>query len=306
MKTLTNTSRIVIARSYGQLGNRLFLYAHFIAAAREYGVTVSNPCFAEYANLFPATNDDLWCRYPCVNANLVDANLDVPSARRRRWLSKAAYLTARAIGISGLGKSRCEVLRLRGDEECDLGGDVFANLLATGRTILADGWLFRSETLLQKHSDAIRNHFQIQPEHRQKVNQTIAKIRQSADVVVGVHIRHGDYATYLGGKYFYPVAQYAEIMRKVAVQFPAQRVAFMVCSNAKIHPNDFDGLNVHYGPGHLVEDMYSFAETNLIVGPPSTYTSWASFYGNVPLIVVKQSDQDIDVAAIMIQQRQAA
>ena len=32
---------IVIARSYGQLGNRLFLYAHMIAAAREYGTSVA-------------------------------------------------------------------------------------------------------------------------------------------------------------------------------------------------------------------------------------------------------------------------
>ncbi len=55
---------IVIARSFGQLGNRLFLYGHFIAAAAEYGVTLANPCFAEYAHLFPSTANDLWCRYP--------------------------------------------------------------------------------------------------------------------------------------------------------------------------------------------------------------------------------------------------
>ncbi len=296
-----SSSQIIIARSYGQLGNRLFLYAHFIAAAREHNVSLANPCFAEYAHLFPATENDLWCRYPAVES---DGN--PPSAKRRAVLSRAAYLGGRLVGATGLMKSRYEVIRLRDPDTCDLDGDDFRESLQSGRKILADGWLFRSESLLQKHAKVVRQHFQIQPEHRQNVDQAIAKVRQSADVVVGVHIRHGDYATYLGGKYFYPVSEYAAAMRRIEAQFPAQRVAFLVCSNAKIHPNDFDGLNVHYGPGHIVEDMYSFAETDLLIGPPSTYTAWASFYGDVPLAFMQSSDQSIDVAEIMSQRKQAA
>ena len=52
---------IVIVRNFGQLGNRLLLSAHLIAAAREYGVTLVNPSFAEYAQYFPSTASD-WPR----------------------------------------------------------------------------------------------------------------------------------------------------------------------------------------------------------------------------------------------------
>ena len=295
------SSQIIIARSYGQLGNRLFLYAHFIAAAHEHGVSLSNPCFAEYAHLFPATEKDLWCRYPALKKDTLP-----PSTKHRAILSRVSYLAGRVLGVTGLMKSRYKVLRLRGTETCDLDGDDFRGLLQEGRKILADGWLFRSEQLLQKHADIIRQHFEIQPEHRNNVNQLIAKVRQSADVVVGVHIRHGDYANYLGGKYFYPVSDYAAAMRKIEAQFPAQRVAFLVCSNAKIHPNDFNGLNVNYGPGQIVEDMYTFAETDLLIGPPSTYTAWASFYGEVPLAFMQQADETINVGEIMSQRKKAA
>ena len=294
------TPRIMIARSYGQLGNRLFLYGHLLAAAKEYGVTLANPCFAEYAHLFPATAGDLWCRFPVIDQ--CDAAV---SPHRRRILSKATYLAARLLGRTGAMKSRYDVLRLRSSDQCDLESDELTGRLQNGRTLLVDGWLFRSERLFHKHADAVRKHFQIQPIHRHNVDQAIARIRQSADVIVGVHIRHGDYKTFLGGKYFYPVSQYVDLMRSVASQFSGQRVAFLVCSNAKLHPNDFDGLDVHFGPGHLVEDMYCFAECDLLIGPPSTYTLWASIYGKTHLHVMNKPHSTMDVSD-MFQSKQAA
>ncbi|MGB7324862.1 MAG: hypothetical protein WBD31_08310, partial [Rubripirellula sp.] len=47
--TAPETSMIVIARNFGQLGNRLLLSANLIAAAREHGVQLLNPSFAGYA-----------------------------------------------------------------------------------------------------------------------------------------------------------------------------------------------------------------------------------------------------------------
>jgi hypothetical protein len=36
-----------------------------------------------------------------------------------------------------------------------------------------------------------------------------------------------------------------------------------------------------------VEDLYAFAGCDLLVGPPSTFTAWAAFYGEVPLLHVE-------------------
>lgn len=284
---------IVIARSYGQLGNRLFLYAHMIAAARQHNTIVANPCFAEYAHLFCNTQNDLWCRYPAVSSERA------PSLVQRKWLSKSVYLAARALSISGCNSYPMNIIRLRGDEACDLDGDAFASLAAQRRHLLAQGWLFRSEKLLNEHAVAIRSHFRILPKYQAAVDGAITQIRAKADVVVGVHIRHGDYKTFLDGKYFFTVEQYAAMMHQVADQFPGQRVAFLVCSNAKMCPDDFAGLNVCYGSGHIIEDLYSFAQCDLLIGPPSTYTGWASFYGSVPICEIESADQRIDAQMIM-------
>jgi hypothetical protein len=47
------------------------------------------------------------------------------------------------------------------------------------------------------------------------------------------------------------------------------------------------------GTGHLVEDLYSFTHCDYLIGPPSTFTSWASFYGRVPLCRVESPEMPI-------------
>ncbi|MGI9472137.1 MAG: hypothetical protein ACR2NZ_11420 [Rubripirellula sp.] len=287
-------SMIVIARNYGQLGNRLFLYAHFIAAAQEYGVSVVNPCFSEYADLFPATAGDLWCRYPLRES----VSAAQPAALRRKALSKSVYLSAKTMSTLGLKEFPFRIIRLRGDETCDLGSDEFSAAAGGKRPVLASGWLFRSERLLKKHAASVRTHFRVAETHRQSIDRLMGRLRRESDLVVGVHIRHGDYATFMNGRYFYSLKEYSDAMRNIADQFPGKRVSFLVCGNAKFAADDFDGLSVTPGPGHIIEDMYALAETDLMFGPPSTYTGWAAFYGDTPLSVMETANEEIDVTAL--------
>ena len=88
------------------------------------------------------------------------------------------------------------------------------------------------------------------------------------------------------------------MMHNIADQFPTRKIAFLLCSNGKFNHADFNGLKVRPGPGHLVEDMYSLAETDFMVGPPSTYTEWASFYGQKPLLVMNSVEVPIDATVV--------
>lgn len=284
---------IVIARSYGQLGNRLFLYGHFIAAAAEYGVKLANPCFAEYAHLFPATAHDPWCRYP-----VEPAAGRIPSLRSRQLLAKSVYLAARGLSLVGLGGGPIRVLRIKGDQSVDLGDHEFA-ATAWSRHVLAQGWLFRSERLFQKHAAEVRKHFRIGQDHQARVDQLLSSLRDQADVVVGVHVRHGDYATFMDGKYFYTVTQYASMMQQIVEQLSPRRVAFLVSGNAVLNPRDFAGMRVRFGTGELIEDLYALAAVDLLIGPPSTFTGWASFYGDVPLQMLESADDPIDVSDLL-------
>lgn len=284
---------IIIARNFGQLGNRLFLYGHFIAAAAEYGVKVANPCFAEYAHLFPATSHDLWCRYP-----VEPVVGEPPSLRSRKWLSKAVYLAARGLSLTGLGRAPIRVIRIKGEQRFDLGDHDFAALVWR-RHVMAQGWLFRSEPLFQKHADKIRAHFRLGGSHQAAVDRLITSLRSEAEVVVGIHVRQGDYATFLDGKYFYTVSQYASVMRDIQDQLAPRRVSFLVCGNGHWDRRDFAGLPLRFGTGQLVEDLYALSAVDVLVGPPSTFSAWASFYGDVPLVMMESAEEAIDVRSLV-------
>src|SRR6185369_5570446 len=85
------------------------------------------------------------------------------------------------------------------------------------------------------------------------------------------------------GKYLYEVAQYAAWIRQAAEQFPGRKVAFLVCGDEPRRAEEFPGLTIGSGTNSPVGDMFAFAKCDRILGPPSTFSQWASFDGNKPL-----------------------
>jgi hypothetical protein len=123
----------------------------------------------------------------------------------------------------------------------------------------------------------------------------VERLRQKAEVIVGVHIRHGDYAGWRGGRYFFPASRYAAWMRELAEQFPRGTVGFLVCSNQPQKAEEFPGLLVEFGPGIAVQDLYALSQCDYIMGPVSSFSQWASFYGNKPLFYLRDTEAKIEL-----------
>jgi hypothetical protein len=273
---------IIITRRIGRLGNRLLLFAHFIACARENNVAVCNPSFHEYARYFAATRHDWWCRYEplCPDRGHRRA---VPWEATRTLLYHAAYLPPRCLAALKCTDWPVKVIRISMEESYDLGSREFSQLLQTRRVVLVQGWPFRDGAALRRHAGAVREYFRPIHEHVVNVSRIIASARARGDVLVGVHCRQGDYKTAYGGKYWYTIQQYQAVLRRIERFFAPRKVSFLVCGNGPQFREALAHLNVSWGSGHLVEDMYAFAECDYLVGPPSTFTGWASFYGKVPI-----------------------
>ncbi len=275
---------MIIARRYGQLGNRLLLFANLIAAARHYGVELRNPCFAEYADLFPSTRHDLWCRY-VAHLNRLSSDTvvgQVPSLRRRSLLMNGIHASTNAMNAIGMRHYPAKVIQLRSGQNCDLEGDQFRSAVESGRTLLLQGWRFRGPRLLQEHWSQIREFFSISPFDQEAIRRTMHQARRESDLVIGVHIRRGDYAQFQGGRYCFEDQLYAEWMHSVCEQLPGRKVQFLVCSHEQLNLKNFSGLNITPGPGSALRDMYALAETDWMMGPPSTFTTWAAFVGQKP------------------------
>lgn len=272
---------LVVASKPGQLGNRLFQFASLVGGAREHGFRVANPAFDEYAELFEATRRDLFCRYP------PRASRAPTGPRARRLLYLLCYYAARLLVRLGVDTGRLRAVALDWEERLDLCDPKFLARVRPGQLFFLQGWLIRDEQAVERHADAIREFLRPRAEFAENVAGLVARARRGADVLVGVHVRHGDYRTYKGGKYFYGLDTYAALMRRAEELFAGRRVAFLVCSNAEHGAETFAPFAHTRGTGHLVEDLYALARCDYLLGPPSTFSMWASFYGEVPLYTVE-------------------
>lgn len=275
---------IVIIGKTGQTANRLFLFAHLVAFAAEHGLCVSNPAFDEYGPYFEGTQRDVFSRFPAQASRLA------PTLARRRTLYKALIFLVTRFSKVRLPKLTA-LFYLDGLNCCELSSPEFQAAVKGHALLFVSGWRFRDLALFDKHADEIRRFFQPVAAHRENVAALIERCRDGAEVLIGVHIRRGDYKEFSGGRYFYSHADYAGLMGRAQALFPGQRVRFLICSNEPVPAECFQEFDYRLGTNHLVEDMYSFAGCDYLLGPESTYTMWASFYGQVPLYRVYALDQ---------------
>ncbi|MEM6469205.1 MAG: alpha-1,2-fucosyltransferase [Planctomycetota bacterium] len=284
----------IVARKYGQLANRLFLFANLIGAARHYGVELRNPCFAEYADLFPSTRHDLWCRYrEHLKETREKTRRTAPSLRSRIALMHAISSGSKWLGRAGILQRRYKVMELKSGESCELLGNAFRDMASSRATLLLRGWLFRSQ-LVMDHRDAICDFFRLDHANEQLVEKHVRACRQDCDVLVGVHIRRGDYRQFQGGRYFYDDQTYASWMNRIQEQLSPLRVRFLVCSHQDFDEKVYQGLRITRGPGSAITDLYSLAQTDWMIGPPSTFTAWAAYYGLKPRIELQSASEVFD------------
>ncbi|MEW6252690.1 MAG: hypothetical protein AB1716_18795 [Planctomycetota bacterium] len=272
---------IVVTGEYGQLGNRLIVFANLIAAAQEHGLRVANPAFHAYAELFEGTRGDPLCRYPRVRSWL-------PAGRRTREAMHAALDTARRYirrlrRRTGVLPPFLRTLEIGWERRCDLDGPEFLEPARRAGLLLVRGWRFRAERSFERHAEAIRTFFAPAEPQRARIAAGVRELRRGVDLLVGVHIRQGDYRTFLGGRFYHPTRHYAALLRGLRREFEGRRVRFVPCSNEPQDATAFDGVDVACGPGDVLGDLYTLAACDYLVAPPSTYSMWASFYGETPL-----------------------
>lgn len=128
------------------------------------------------------------------------------------------------------------------------------------------------------------------------VENVIYNKKVNFDVIVGIHIRLGDYKTYMNGKYYYSLKEYNIIMKKMQDLLPNKKVAFFISSNEFIDFSVFDTCSCFSLPkSSAIKDLYGLGLTDYILGPPSTFSGWASFYGKVPLYFIENTKEEFSI-----------
>ena len=157
------------------------------------------------------------------------------------------------------------------------------------------GWSTRTDIrYLAQTMPELKRIFRPKDEIMNKAEGLAADMRQSSDILIGVHIRRGDYATWNEGQFFYTLEEYHQFMLRVQQLYKDKKVSFFISSNEDFSLEVFKDCDCRrFGkePSGAILDLYTLSLCDRIIGPFSSYSRWASFIGEVPLCFLETRDQ---------------
>jgi hypothetical protein len=259
-------------KKFGRLGNRLFLAAHLVAFSRYGKVPVALKFFSQYRDTFPYFKNDPTCMFPAEQRH-VQRNLSLLSMRTAGYahlVPTVRFWDERDVVFDG--------------KDC---ADPRVQRMLSSRCVIFEGWRFRSLATIRGIMPEIRRVFA--PDNRaiETAQRSITRARESCDLTVGVHIRWEDYR---GTPQFFDLPEYLESMKEIENILSPAKVGFVVCSPEKLTAESFPRNSLICEGRRSVDDLYTLAECNYLIGPASTFSGWASFFGGIPLFMMRKGE----------------
>lgn len=315
-----NMKTLVFTHGGGRLGNQLInqinLLGFWSECSDEFNVV--NLSFSRYAPEYYGSAEECWLGNVEVDRSLRaafrllgDGFDQAPGHKLKNFwntlrcvsLHSIAALRSDAQSIlagstvkRGVPGTQVEGLNL--DDPSDL-----TLLRAQNLTMLA-GWAVRSWRLVRKHRETIRNRVTPNRRYMQRAEQFVSRLRSGVDRVIGVLIRQSDYRTWNEGQYYFNTSQYAEWMNQIDQRMEGSNL-FIVASEVPQPADAFEDVSSVFatgeavGSGHYLESFAELALCDLVLTPPSTFSTLAAFVGDVPIVplyrdVEKQGFEKLD------------
>lgn len=213
---------LIINDKHGQLCNRLWGYSFFIAFAYKYKIKIFIPQFREYTSYF----EDLGClsnvyfwinKYPEKIDNLIFEVYKylIKIIRVVNYIVNLKYFR---IYIDNKNWTR---------EKWD-----FELLKKENRIIFMGSWYHQKEVNnLIENKEIIKKLFRPKIAHIRRVDELIDEIKGENDIIIGIHIRRGDYKIFYNGAYVFDDETYKKYMKMLQTIFCDKIICFYLSSN---------------------------------------------------------------------------
>ena len=269
---------VAVFYRYGRLGNRLFTFSNLIAFAEYSKVPIMVPAFSEYRASFPFFRDSSACVF-----------LPESSSHHDGYAPFLMSLLAR-IGLIPTVRF-WEDRHVFFDQEDS--HDPRVSAMITSPNIVFEGWNFRSRHAIMKSRSTICRVFRPSESIEESATRRIEEARKTADVTIGVHVRWGDYQ---GSDLYFTKEEYALRMSELRSLLRPSKVGFVLFCADRIDTEGLPKDSRVCPPGTPEEDLFSLAKCDYLLGPPSTFSMWASFYGGHPLFVMRHGVDFTDIS----------
>jgi len=303
---------IVLQHNEGQLANQLWLLSHLTAYALEHNYDLDIWCFYQYAKFFEyqfVKNKFISFLFYKTFPTFVFKNKNLFRFFRKIYriiykilvIYPIKFLFPKKIVDSSKGKIFLDTVE---KPEIIKKFETDPNF----NTIYTIDWNFFAPSLLEKHRNQIKEIFKPQKQFRYLIEKEINEIRKNFDYVIGIHLRFeepGDSYTWFKlktneldeesitseGFIYYATNQnlsYIKELIEIFIDFKnldKSKTAILIVSNAKnLDLKIFDDLNIFYSPRHFIQDLFLLSRCDIILGCKSSFCSYASYYGNIPII----------------------
>ena len=185
------------------------------------------------------------------------------------------------------------------------------DIMLQKRMLVVTGWEAHWYDLFLKYKAEILELFAFRPEIEEKVveamnmnhgdcppvirSQSSLLTDRTVPMILGVHIRRGDYATFHDGKFFFSDEQYVNVIRRFLTLHPDRQVKVFICGNDPKLDKDYyrrelPSCEVVFPDGNPGEDLCLLSHCDYLIGAPSTFSLVAAMYHDRPLYWIMDAD----------------
>ena len=183
------------------------------------------------------------------------------------------------------------------------------DIMLQKRMLVVTGWEAHWYDLFLKYKSEILALFAFRPEIDEKVveamnhgdsppvirPQSSLLTEGTVPMILGVHIRRGDYATFYNGKFFFSDEQYVGVIRRFLALHPDKQVRAFICGNDPKLDKDYyrrelPACEVVFPDGNPGEDLCLLSHCDYLIGAPSTFSLVAAMYHDRPLYWMMDAD----------------
>jgi hypothetical protein len=270
---------IVANFPYGRLGNQLELAAHLIVFADLEKKTIALEYLRENAKNFPYFQDNFLNVYPKQKTSKLTQKII------KKTLNKLIQLKLIKT-IDFIKKNEWiyfdDIKSVNNQELISLKKSWICTIKV---------WRFRSKYLIKNYRDSIKEIFTPSQDILDKGRQFIKQL--NADIVIGVHIRWGDYKTE-APSLFHSIEIYKARMLETQKLYPEKKVGFIVCTEEGETIKELSDLNCIYPQSDAITDLYTLAQCDYLIATGSTFASWASYWGEIGLFTIDDKYKEIE------------
>ncbi len=261
---------LYLTHKYGLKSNNFFQHVHLDAFCREHQIKFINLFLEEYYSDYP--NLIVYKRH----------------SKFKRLLLLSWFKIGRLLAL-------IKVMKFDDSSQMDLYRSFV--LSSKTKTQYCRGWYFRNPEYLKKYRHLYQHLFSPQINNKTEIRQKYLTTSQSNGVNIALHIRRGDYAEFLHGRYYFSDETYIDkIKQLIALLQKDCRIIIFTNDrelNKAIYHQNFNDLIISDNAAKI--DHYLMSQCNYIMGPPSTFSGWASYIGNAPLFFIETNNDKIEL-----------